>query len=83
MLTYETLESNSALFVTLRTAVPGGWLVVVDADYGTGVTFFPDPDHAWDGSSVPPREPIVTPSADAAPAGTEPEPQAFTPADQG
>lgn len=29
---------------TFRTAVPGGWLVVV---VGSGVTFFPDPGHRW------------------------------------
>src|SRR6185503_6634083 len=32
---------------TLRTKVPGGWLVAV----GSGVTFYPDPEHAWDGTS--------------------------------
>jgi hypothetical protein len=37
-----------------RARVPGGWLVFL---YGwgqsllTGATFYPDPDHRWDGGS--------------------------------
>jgi hypothetical protein len=47
----------------LRSKVPGGWLVFV---YGCavgelgswglgfgGLTFYPDPDHEWDGDSLP------------------------------
>lgn len=48
-----------------RARVPGGWLVVirelqsdrqmagdgVGIGVGTAVTFYPDPGHAWDGSS--------------------------------
>ena len=39
----------------IRAKVPGGWLVcimprqIVD---GWGLTFYPDPKHEWDGSSV-------------------------------
>ena len=33
-----------------RAKVPGGWLVVVT---GAGVTFYPDPEHQWDGTSLP------------------------------
>jgi hypothetical protein len=32
-----------------RLKVKGGWLVVVNS----GVTFYPDPDHEWDGSALP------------------------------
>lgn len=32
-----------------RAKVPGGWLVVVA---GSGVTFFPDASHEWDGLSL-------------------------------
>jgi hypothetical protein len=32
-----------------RARVPGGWLV---ASGGGGITFVPDPAHAWDGGSV-------------------------------
>ena len=34
--------------VTLRAKVPNGWLVSV----GSGVTFYPDPEHQWDGTSI-------------------------------
>jgi hypothetical protein len=34
-----------------RAKVPGGWLVVV-ADNATGLTFYPDPEHNWDGGSL-------------------------------
>ncbi|MGA9623601.1 MAG: hypothetical protein WBQ65_03970 [Bryobacteraceae bacterium] len=33
----------------LRAKVPGGWLVALG---GASVTFYPDPEHRWDGSSV-------------------------------
>lgn len=35
-----------------RTRVPGGWLVVVIHNT-SGLTFYPDPKHEWDGSSLP------------------------------
>lgn len=34
-----------------RSAVPGGWLL--SNEFGA-LTFLPDPDHRWDGHSVPP-----------------------------
>jgi hypothetical protein len=39
-----------------RAKVPGGWLVltVVKGEVDQASTsFYPDPDHTWDGSSVP------------------------------
>lgn len=77
MLIYEKLESDARLFDTFRAQVPGGWLVAVDADYGTGVTFFPDPNHEWDGSSMGqgPRAKLITPVDNAAVPG-EPAPAA-------
>ena len=33
-----------------RAKVPGGWLVLYDE--GKSITFYPDPTHAWAGSSV-------------------------------
>ena len=39
---WEKVESNGPAM--LRTRVPGGWLVCV----GEGLTFYPDPDHAWE-----------------------------------
>ncbi|MFB3825436.1 MAG: hypothetical protein ACE15B_01660 [Bryobacteraceae bacterium] len=32
----------------LRAKVPGGWLVMA----GSGLAFYPDPGHQWDGSSM-------------------------------
>ncbi len=34
-----------------RTKVPGGWLVLV-MNNPTGLAFYPDPDHKWDGGSI-------------------------------
>jgi hypothetical protein len=34
-----------------RTRVPGGWLVLVIQNT-SGLTFYPDPEHKWDGGSV-------------------------------
>ena len=34
-----------------RTKVPGGWLVLV-VNNATGLTFYPDPEHSWDGGSL-------------------------------
>lgn len=40
-----------------RAKVPGGWLVrtwfkAVESG-GMGLTFYPDPEHTWDGSTLP------------------------------
>lgn len=32
---------------TWRAKVPGGWLVSLQVPHGTGLTFYPDPHHAW------------------------------------
>lgn len=50
MLEWKKLSTTED-FNTFRAEVPGGWLVL--ADYGriSGLTFYPDPDHQWDGSS--------------------------------
>jgi hypothetical protein len=34
-----------------RTKVPGGWLVLM-VNNATGLTFYPDPEHSWDGGSL-------------------------------
>ncbi|MGA2269588.1 MAG: hypothetical protein ABSH44_14055 [Bryobacteraceae bacterium] len=46
-LQWEPLDSSD--YSLLRAKVPGGWLVALA---GAGVTFYPDPEHQWDGSSV-------------------------------
>ena len=39
--------------LTARAKVPGGWLVGVGYNNTfSGVTFYPDPQHTWDGSSL-------------------------------
>lgn len=36
-----------------RAKVPGGWLVGIGANQMfSGVTFYPDPQHKWDGASL-------------------------------
>jgi hypothetical protein len=46
-LQWEPLESSDC--AVLRAKVPGGWLVALA---GVSVTFYPDPEHQWDGSSL-------------------------------
>lgn len=37
-----------------RAKVPGGWLLATSGGQGlSGVTFYPDPRHEWDGGSLP------------------------------
>jgi hypothetical protein len=45
-LKFERLDAGG--YAVARAKVPGGWLIAC----GTGVTFYPDPDHEWDGSSA-------------------------------
>jgi hypothetical protein len=45
MLNWEQVELG--WFNTWRAEVPGGWLVWVRTDSGTGLTFYPDPQHQW------------------------------------
>jgi hypothetical protein len=44
-LKFEPLDAGA--YVIARAKVRGGWLITC----GTGVTFYPDPKHAWDGAS--------------------------------
>ena len=46
-LQWEQLDSSH--YAVLRAKVPGGWLVALG---GASVTFYADPEHLWDGSSV-------------------------------
>ncbi len=41
-----------------RAKVPGGWILRLsglsnDGSSGCGITFYPDPSHEWNGSSLP------------------------------
>lgn len=55
MITWEQLDTNSDQTLCYRAKVPGGWLVRVtnigEVD-SIAVTFYPDPQHKWDGSSL-------------------------------
>jgi hypothetical protein len=45
-LKFEQLHAGA--YSVARAKVPGGWLVAL----GTGVTFYPDPEHSWNGESI-------------------------------
>jgi hypothetical protein len=36
-----------------RSKIPGGWLIFLSLSNINGVTFLPDPEHEWDGNSLP------------------------------
>ncbi|HEX5323554.1 MAG TPA: hypothetical protein VFW40_07190, partial [Capsulimonadaceae bacterium] len=38
-----------------RAKVPGGWLISARSTfaYGVSISFYPDPNHGWDGGSLP------------------------------
>ena len=36
----------------MRAKVPGGWFISVRS-YESSAFFYPDPEHRWDGSSLP------------------------------
>ena len=46
LLQWEPLSSSIPAF---RAMVPGGWLISIT---NGGMTFYPDPNHAWDGASL-------------------------------
>ena len=35
-----------------RSKVPAGWLVVIDGYCEVSITFYPDPNHEWNGNSL-------------------------------
>jgi hypothetical protein len=37
-------------YTVSRAKVPGGWLILIN---GSAATFYPDPEHAWDGTTLP------------------------------
>ena len=45
--------SSFSGFSTWRAKVAGGWLVIVIGSSGSSVTFYPDPNHTWDGGTLP------------------------------
>jgi hypothetical protein len=53
-LVFERLEGSNIPTSTIlsRAKISGGWLIVSTSNNGGGVTFYPDPEHKWDGGSV-------------------------------
>lgn len=53
---WKKIEEDSSGGGTYRTPVPGGWLIQVILsgvdEVATGITFYPDPNHEWDGKSL-------------------------------
>ena len=44
-------EDNKPAKYAYRARVPGGWLIFIYKGGLGGVTFYPDPNHAWDGGT--------------------------------
>lgn len=46
---------DSAARTVSRAKIPGGWLVYIESGSvrAPGLTFVPDPNHEWDGGSLP------------------------------
>ena len=55
MIKWEQLKSNRDAHYGFiyRAKVPGGWLVHYVGYEASGLTFYPDPQHKWDGTSPP------------------------------
>jgi hypothetical protein len=53
MLNWEKLKSQVYNYSFYRAKVPGGWLISMVYGEGAGLTFYPDPEHKWDGNSLP------------------------------
>ena len=50
-LKFEKLDVDALSARVNRAKIPGGWLLVAISNSGGGVTFYPDPEHKWDGGS--------------------------------
>jgi len=62
VLHWETLKTQreadgllDSKYLAERAKVPGGWLVISQFSVGGahGLVFLPDPNHEWDGGSLP------------------------------
>jgi hypothetical protein len=51
-LKFEKLDVDALSVRVNRAKVPGGWLVIVTSNTGSGATFYSDPEHKWNGGSV-------------------------------
>jgi hypothetical protein len=55
-LDFQMLSGGPSLAVISRAKVPGGWLITMAGmrdNPGLAITFYPDPDHKWNGGSLP------------------------------
>jgi hypothetical protein len=53
-LKFEKLDVDSTVAARVsRAKIPGGWLLIVTSNSGGGLTFYSDPEHKWDGNSLP------------------------------
>jgi len=46
-------EIFSGVELMYRAKIPGGWIVLIKGDDATPGFFVPDPDHIWNGGSLP------------------------------
>jgi len=56
MIQWQQLQSSTDTEISVkvyRAKVLGGWLVLVMWSDGGSTTFYPDPQHQWNGSSLP------------------------------
>jgi hypothetical protein len=52
-LKFEKLDVGSTLSARVsRAKIPGGWLLIAIGNSGGGLTFYSDPQHKWDGTSL-------------------------------
>jgi hypothetical protein len=60
-LKFEKLDVDSTVSARVsRAKIPGGWLLIVTSNSGGGLTFYSDPQHKWDGNSLPVERPKAT-----------------------
>ncbi len=51
-LQWEAVTTEPSKYTLVQRAkVHGGWLVLAAYGNNSGLTFYPDPEHVWDGSS--------------------------------
>ena len=64
-LKFEKLDVGTTVSARVsRAKVPGGWLLMVNSNSGGGLTFYSDPQHKWDGNSLPDeRAKVAVPKA--------------------
>jgi len=50
---FEKLDVGTLGARLSRAKIPGGWLLIATSNSGGGLTFCADPQHKWDGNSLP------------------------------